>query len=158
MQKQIPIILMTILIIFLGLLAREIGYEKELKKENKKIEEQKIEEEIGRLNQYFREYHNYYLQKISAAVSIGPRQVSVEELTRPSYFLVEEDSLIYTHGMDCFSFSSREEAIKIWNQLNKEEKDKYCVISQSIIRISSNNEKDYHILQEARTYFEDNEK
>jgi len=156
-QKRIHAMLIVSIITLFTLGIWGIKYKIEENRENVKIEEEKKREEIERVNKYFRENHNYYLQKISEAVSIAPRQISVNELKHPEYFLVEEDGLTYTNGMDYFSFHSKEKAIGIWNKLNAEEHGEYILISQSIIRIPNNNEKEEKILKVAQSYFENSE-
>ena len=126
-----------------------------IKKNNqiRKSKEQIKEEEIERLNEYFKENYNYYIQEIAGYVSVGPRQVSVEELIQPRYFLVKNDGMAYSAGIDYFCFPSKDEAQVVFNKLKDGEKEKYYLISQSIMRVPEGNEKDYNMLQEAQTYF-----
>jgi len=132
-----------------------IGHKSKLSEEQRQTEEQQIKAEMKRVNQYFKENHNYYLQRIQPYISIGERRVGVKELRWPKYFLVEDDGLVYSSGMDYFPFASKKKAIKIWENLDEKKKENYLVVSQSIVRIDLNSEDEYRMLQNAQKHFED---
>lgn len=114
--------------------------------------EQKQEEEIDRINDYFQGEYEVY--KIPSWIE---RSLLFKKLGTNLYVLqTEEDAQRnIISGLPYWPYASRREALRHYKILSKEEREGYLVISQSIVyieHIRSDEEKE--IMEEAARYFE----
>lgn len=114
--------------------------------------EQKQEEEINRINDYFQGEYEVY--KIPSWIERSPVH---EKLGINLYVLqTEEDKQRnIVVGVPFWPYASRREALRHYKKLPKEEREGYLVISQSIVYIGRmRSDEGKELMKEAASYFE----
>lgn len=125
---------------------------------------ERIDEEINRLSTYFEEEGTFRIYKRPRGVEWAPAIVSVDKLRHISYLLQSEDDMkkTYTYsdgrtvpiltGKTLYPFETKKKALKHYNKLTDAEKEKYYIVSHSIVYIGSCSVEELEVLKMAASY------